>query len=155
MTGIRQFYPWIVLLHLSGTGFWIFCHLKFFYFLHLSIYFSGLFLINNFKLKWLPCINNSIHYYNYYYLLGHIGFLLTHSVEQQIEIFNAWTLLCPLYTALWCCPGRLIGRTVPLTKPKQLSKGEPLAEITSAYCCKWLGSIIWLFHWVSLWPCLS
>ena len=37
---------------------------------------------------------------------------------------SAWKCLWPLYTTLWCWPGREIGLTVPSIKPKQFLRGN-------------------------------
>ena len=41
--------------------------------------------------------------------------------------FIAWMRLCLLNNALWLLVGLHIDRTVPSTKPQQLSKAAPLA----------------------------
>ena len=63
------------------------------------------------------------------YLLDHTSVQSTHSDWN----FNPCTRLWPLYSSRWFFPGRVIGRTVPSTKPKQLLSSAPLLKTASAY----------------------
>ena len=71
------------------------------------------------------------------YLLEHIGYLLSHWVMQEIDIsMHGFSCVHCIQLSGAVLDGFIIGLTVPLTKPKQLSDGEPYAEIASAYFCK-------------------
>lgn len=65
------------------------------------------------------------------------------------------TRLWPLYTTLWCWPGREIGLTLPSINPKQFLRGAPFAWITSAYSCSIGGLNISKFHCEIRWPWLK
>ena len=56
--------------------------------------------------------------------------------------FRERTRLWPLYTTLWCWPGRDMGLIVPSTNPKQVSRGAPFAWITAAYSCNIAGQYL-------------